>query len=434
MDGVSGVSVTVPSASEVAALDGRALDDLLWELEVARRQIEAAAVVVVDRADRSRQFLADGHRSVRSWVEAVTNCSAGDALRRQQSARALRILPVVAGEFAAGRVGVAQVHELGRLGANLRAVGQLPASQEVLLSAAKELRHRDFTIVTKRWECLADPDGAHRRHEIAHQGRLARIFPVGVEYRVEATMGSLQGQGLRDIFDRFVDAEFHADWETAKAKHGDDVNPSVLERTDAQRRADALSAIFETAASASTTIAPLPSVANLVIDYDSYEQHLRHALDGTPVDIDPASVRSRRCETTDGIPVDPQAAVVHVLLGRVRRIVVDAAGVIVDVGRTRRLFTGPIRQAAKALEPSCGWLGCYLRGVIAELDHAIPYSAGGTTDAANAELYCGHHNRHKHHHGYTARRQPDGTWTLHRPDGTIMQPPDANDGPDPPGG
>jgi hypothetical protein len=422
---VSGVSVVVPSASEVASLDGRALDWLLWELEVARRRVEAAVVAVVDRADRSRQFLADGHRSVGAWVEAVTNCSAGDALRRQQSARALRVLPTVACEFAAGRVGIAQVHEFGRLGANLRAVGSLPDSQAVLLSAAKELRHRDFALVTKRWEGLADPDGAHRRHEIAHEARLARIFPVGVEYRVEATMGSLQGQALRDIFDRFVEAEFHTDWDAAKAEHGDAVCPSLLERTDAQRRADALSTIFETAAAASTTTGPLPSVANLVIDYDSYEQHLRHALDGTPVTIDPATVRTRRCETTDGVPVDPNAAVVAGLLGQVRRIVLDAAGVIIDVGRTRRLFTGPIRDAVKALEPSCGWLGCYLRGVIAQLDHTIPYSKGGSTDPTNADLYCGHHNRHKHRHGYTARRQPDGTWILHRPDGTPMQPPDA---------
>ena len=50
---------------------------------------------------------------------------------------------------------------------------------------------------------------------------------------------------------------------------------------------------------------------------------------------------------------------------------------------------------------------------------------GGLTDAANAKIGCTHHNLFKHHNSYQPQRHPNGTWHLHRPDGTKMQPPDA---------
>ncbi|MDG2114385.1 MAG: hypothetical protein P8N02_17450 [Actinomycetota bacterium] len=49
---------------------------------------------------------------------------------------------------------------------------------------------------------------------------------------------------IKEIHDRFCDAEFQTDWEAAKAEYGDQVTANDLERTDAQRRMDALYAIF----------------------------------------------------------------------------------------------------------------------------------------------------------------------------------------------
>ena len=62
----------------------------------------------------------------------------------------------------------------------------------------------------------------------------------------------MQGSMIKEIFDRFCDAEFRADWDAARAEFGDAVTTNDLERTDTQRRMDALFAVFRQAASTTT--------------------------------------------------------------------------------------------------------------------------------------------------------------------------------------
>ena len=418
------VTLCLPSVDDVAGLDGVELDRMLWELEVARRQLTAAIVSVVDRCDRTAHYLADGHRTVRSWNAAVTNTSLAESTRRHKLARTLRDLSVVGDELFAGTVGVDQVVELALLHANPRCTDQLGGSEQLLLEAAKALEFADFRTVTKRWEQLADADGAHRQHELTHEHRNASITEAGGQYSWSTSHGVIQGVTMHNIFAAFCDAEFLTDWEATKLKHGDVASPTLMPRTARQRRADALVAIFETAATANNTGTGTGKLAdpvvNLTIDHDQFEQYLRQQIDGTPVVIDPASVLDRRCETIDGVPVDPRQAVALAIIGQVRRIVINTAGVVTDAGRLRRLFTGPLREALIAISPRCIWLGCTIRAAISQIDHLQPHSDGGYTDAANAAIACQHHNLFKHKHRYTAQRQPDGSWQLVRPDGTRL--------------
>ena len=102
VDGAT-ISVVLPSADEIDRLDGPELDQVLWQLEQVRRQIESTAASVVERCEHTGHFSADGHRTVRSWTMAVTNCSPGEAARRHRSANMLRLMPAVRAEFRAGR-------------------------------------------------------------------------------------------------------------------------------------------------------------------------------------------------------------------------------------------------------------------------------------------------------------------------------------------
>ena len=74
---------------------------------------------------------------------------------------------------------------------------------------------------------------------------------------------------------------------------------------------------------------------NLVSDLDQFEQHAHAEITGddSDVDIDPVTFRERRCETTNGEPVDPRQLVAAAFMGRIRSIVVDGAGIIVAAGR-----------------------------------------------------------------------------------------------------
>jgi hypothetical protein len=419
------MSLVLPSDAELESLERRELDDALRELDQIQRRVEHATAIVMGRCDRSGHFVADGHRSPRGWAMAVTNCSAGEATRRHRTATVLQLLPGVRAEFRAGRIGVAQVHLLAKLAANPRCRDQLAGSEQVLLEAAGELQFEDFKIVCQRWQQLADADGAHRDHERSLAHRNASIVDVDGEFELRSRQAPLQGTIMREIFHQFCDAQYRADWDATVAQHGANARAELMPRTPAQRRADALIAIFEAAATAGIDGVALEIVVNLVMDHDQFEQYTRHQLDDTAVSIDPAGVRQRRCETVDGVPIDPNQAVALAFVGHVRRIVVDAAGVVVNAGRLRRLYNGTLRDILQAIEPRCIWLGCTIRAAISQIDHLHSHAAGGATNAANAAVMCQHHNLFKYRNGYNARRDHTGQWHITRPDGTTLKPPNA---------
>jgi hypothetical protein len=419
------VAMRLPSGGDIAALAGAELDELLLELERIGRMVEAAKLDVIDHAERQARFLADGHRSTAAWTRAVTNCSPAQSRRRVRAARALRDLPGFGDALRAGEVGVDQVNEIARLHANPRCGGQVAESETILLRAARELEYADLCVVSQRWLTLADPDGTHRDHAAADAGRDFRIREHGAGFAIEAHCGVLQGTAIREMWQRFVDAEFITDWQAARELHGDSVSIGQLTRTASQRRFDAFFGMLEAGATNTGQAALADPVVNVIVDLDTFEQHLRAELGGAPPRIDPASILDRRCETIDGLPVDPRQVVALAMVGRVRRIVLDADHVIVDAGRLTRLYRGPLRQALQALNPRCRWLACLLRARISAIDHRHEYGEGGATSAANGQVLCDHHNRFKSQRDYRARRMPSGWWVIHRPDGTPLQPPDA---------
>jgi hypothetical protein len=421
-------------ADDWAEFPGRLLDQKLRQLEVAARRIEASIVGAVEVAERTGHYQLDGHRTVSAWTMATTNCTRGEATARTRSAHLLTRLTSITEEFFAGRVGVAQVREIARLAANPRSGSQVDGSEEILLEAAQTLEFADFRVVTQRWEQLADADGAHAEHERAHEHRNARVDFDGAVVRFETAHGVMQGTSMRNVFEAFCQAEFDRDWTWVKQTYGDDASSTHLPRTAAQRRADAFVAMVLAAAEAGVGGGrSIDTTVNLICDLDQFERRLEaEAVDfddlaspAPALDVDPATVRDRRCETTDGVPVDLRQMVAAALLGGLRVIFVDGAGVIVAAGRKRRFYSGALREAIMAIDPVCGWLGCNLRAQIAEIDHLQPRSRGGPTDASNAKIMCGRHNIFKQTADYQVERQPDGTILITRPDGSLLRPPDA---------
>ena len=297
-----------------------------------------------------------------------------------------------------------------------------------MVDAARSLEFADFRIVTGRWESLADADGSHREHDLTHEFRNARCNFDGAEFRFETSHGVVQGTLMRTVFDTFCHAEFDRDWAWVTDTYGDQATASLLPRTAPQRRADAFVAMILAAATSGVgDDLQIDTTVNLVCDLDQFERHAVAEItdDDTDVAVDPSSVIDRRCETTDGVPVDPRQLVAAAFLGRLRLIVVDGAGVIVHAGRKRRLFNGALREAIQAIDPMCSWLGCNLRAQICDIDHLEPRSRGGPTDPGNGKIMCHKHNVFKHTAGYTATRADTGTIHIARPDGSLLQPPDA---------
>src|SRR5215207_9838180 len=240
MVGMSTLSVelVLPSTEEIEALEGAELDAALWALEQARRRIEGATAEVVGRSDRSAHFMLDGHRSVKAWTMAVTNCSPAEAARRDKTARLVHMWPEVGEQFRNAEIGVAQVHELARLGANPRCGQQLAESGAVLVEAAQQLQYLDFRTVTQRWEQLADADGAHQGHDASLQRRNVTIIETGGEFEIHGRLPVIQGTILRELFAKVSEVWYHAEWVAHTLQHAT-VTKEWQARSTAQRRVNA---------------------------------------------------------------------------------------------------------------------------------------------------------------------------------------------------
>ncbi len=404
-------------------VDGRDAIVVIAELERFARRVDAAKAALVGAVDRSGVFRDDRHASAKVMVRHVAKLANPEASRRARVAKALRDLPVLAAAWRAGEVGSDQVARIARVHANVRVRRQLIAAEEVFLRRAQADDYRAFDLWVTGWVSRTDADGTCDQSQRSHTNRTAALVQeYDRGWRLRANGGELDGLEMREVFDYFIDAEFRIDWEKCVAEHGDAASVDKLARTDAQRRFDALAAIFARAASTPPGGTRPSIVTNIVIDWDTYQRELARLAGAQPPEPDPTNDTSFRCSSIDGHPLGPTEAVAGSLLGHVRRVVIGADSVVIDLSRRSRLFRGSAALAARLSSTTCYWPGCHVPASHCQIDHLTPYNdrgSGGETNPANGGPACGRHNRAKQH-GYAAWRDPTGSWHTTRPDGTEI--------------
>ncbi|MGB7880413.1 MAG: HNH endonuclease signature motif containing protein, partial [Ilumatobacteraceae bacterium] len=369
-----------------------------------------------------------------------------------------------------GRVGTAQAAAIARVDRNPRVRDRLVEFAPTLLELAEHLCHDDFVLALQRFELLADTDGAHRDRDEQHDRRNVHVTTVGGALHLDAAGGdALVNDELEAIFNRFCEHEFRHDTAARRAEHGDDAAGKPLARTHQQRSYDAFVNLMRRANAHLDTVDGAPdasgTVVDVVTDARTFGLILADAglaptenLTGAPIDpftglpagaerdllrdllADLDAFASMRCETSRGTLLHPHDVLRATLAGHVRRVVVDARSVPIDMGRKQRLFTGAAREAAKLLARRCDHAGCDLPDDFCDVDHVTEWNDGGPTDQDNAGIECQHHNHLKHRRRTTTRRGVHGQRYTIRPDGSIIlpvgaRPPtfptEADDGDDP---
>jgi uncharacterized protein DUF222/HNH endonuclease len=91
----------------------------------------------------------------------------------------------------------------------------------------------------------------------------------------------------------------------------------------------------------------------------------------------------------------------------ISRIVFGPGSVIVDVGRARRVVSGPTRRALQARDEHCQWPGCERPASMTAAHHLVHWIAGGPTDLANLVLLCHRHHWMVHEGGWRLARATD---------------------------
>jgi hypothetical protein len=418
--------------------DDPALIERLRTNELDSRRIAAEQAAITREVERRGLFRDDGHRSVKAFLRANLNWSNSQATSTIKVAALLDTVAGAGNALLNGHIGTAQANELGRLRANPRVGDQLTNTDtnttdantadtvNTLLDAAEQLKYEDFRIVAFRWETLADTNGAEQREANNIEHRDATVIDAGGELFMRASGGTaLDTAEMVAVFDSFVDHEFRLDCAARDATYGPNAPTSLLARTDKQRRRDALQNIFraaQTAANAGLTIGPIPTIVNIVASrYDTEHALGTAGLIPIPTDLSTPPLTQRRKETTSGSPINNDELVRSLVHGRIRSIITDNTGMPISYGRTRRLFTGPIRAMAKLLGHQCSHPGCNIPAERCQIDHLDEYANGtGQTSLTNAGLECSTHNRYKHRTKLTRTRIATDHIKTTRANGTPM--------------
>jgi Domain of unknown function (DUF222) len=162
-------------------------------------------------------------------------------------------------------------------------------------------------------------------------------------------------------------------------------------RTVTQRRADALREVCALALRTDT----LPDHGGerpqlvVTVPFDVLSGQLGAGMLDTGEMLTPEQVRRLACE----------AAIIPAVLG--------GDGQVLDLGKSRRLFTGAVRRALVLRDGGCSFPGCTRPPRWCDGHHIVSAFDGGPTSVDNGRLLCGHHHRVVHHEGWKIQLGPD---------------------------
>ncbi|MEU5907611.1 DUF222 domain-containing protein [Micromonospora sp. NPDC047467] len=163
-------------------------------------------------------------------------------------------------------------------------------------------------------------------------------------------------------------------------------------RSPGQRRHDALADICRLALRTNELPEHGGEPAQIVVTtgFDALARQFDAGTLDTGLRLTPESVRRLACD----------AAILPAVLG--------GAGQVLDVGRQRRLITGPLRRALVLRDGGCAFPGCDRPPRWCDAHHIRHWADGGNTSLANSVLLCAHHHRHLHHGDWAVRLGGDG--------------------------
>jgi hypothetical protein len=95
-------------------------------------------------------------------------------------------------------------------------------------------------------------------------------------------------------------------------------------------------------------------------------------------------------------------------------VVLGGNGQILDLGRSRRLFSPAQRKAIRLRDQHCRGEGCSVPAPWCEVHHLKPWSEGGNTDLKDGILYCTWHHHRAHDPRFSYDLLPNGDIRFHR--------------------
>ncbi|WP_375476771.1 DUF222 domain-containing protein [uncultured Jatrophihabitans sp.] len=356
--------------------------DALAAVERAKATLDARAQVLLHALAREGDAEQRSREWVREEVAAVLRLAPVTASRRLHDAtRLVDLLPATLAMLAAGTTTLLHARTLSDAVADLDPAAVAAVEERVLPRAATQTAG-EFRRTVQRAALAADPKGADGRHADALEKRRVELYPE------DHGMASVVAYLRADDAERLYTA---ADAAAAAARAADPHD----ERTADQRRVDAL-ADLATAALHATPVRwqgrkPAVRVSVALSTLLGLDNQPGELADYGP--ICPALARA--------IAADPS--------GTWTRLITDPAGRLLDYGQTTYRAPAPLREHIMAESETCTFPGCRRNTRRSDLDHLVPWAAGGRTSPENLHPPCERHHMLRHEGSWRVRRDNTGS-------------------------
>ena len=318
---------------------------------------------------RTDEYDQEGFDSPISWIKANCHMAGGAAADRVCVGEQLEHLGRSAAAVGMGEIGFAHLALIARTSA---AVGER-LNEPKLLSKASELSVRRFRTACMHERHAADPDGFVDEEK---QGVEARSLTMST-----ADDGTVL---INCILDKVGGAAVRTALEPLARRAGKDDD-----RLRDRRLADAL---VDLAMHALDT-GLVPQRTHMQVT-TSLETLL--GLSGAPA-----------AEMEFSLPISAEAVERLACDCSVTRILLGSDSTVIDVGRAKRVISGPQRKALRVRDRGCVWPGCDRPASWTSGHHLVHWIRNGPTDLSNLTLLCYRHHWMVH----------EGDWQIIRSDG-----------------
>ncbi|MEU7750830.1 DUF222 domain-containing protein [Micromonospora sp. NPDC049171] len=366
-------------------------DELIAALDATHRleqRLAAVKLALVREIDGRGTAHAQGASSTAVWLRERLRLTISTARRLVDLAAALDTgNPGIRAALANGDITVDQARVIGDTVATVHTSADAQAADKAVGVLIEWAGQFDPTLLRKLGTRILDhvaPEVADAAAQAALEAEARRANRDRHLTLSELSDGRLR---LAGILDTETAGLLRAAIDPLSAPSGPDDT-----RCAGQRRHDALAALCRL--TLRTTDLPEhggdPAQIVVTTTFDTLAGQLGPGTLDTGLHLTPDTVRRLACD----------AAILPTVLG--------STGQPLDVGRQRRLVTGPLRRALVLRDRGCAFPGCDRPPRWCDAHHIRHWADGGTTSLANAVLLCGHHHRHLHHSDWVVRLGGDG--------------------------
>jgi hypothetical protein len=397
-------------------------------------------LVLLGDFDARRGWASWDMTSCAAWLSWKCQMSSGTAREHVRVARALRDLPVIRGEFAAGRLSYAKARALTRIAT--------PENEAGLAEIAGPMTGNQLERFARAHRQVTQADDAAVRLQRRLAWRMEEDGSLAGTFRLPPLQAAVLLKALRAAAG---DLEHPHDAKAADVSA--ETRASQQPRTETSTSlADALAAIAESFLAEKVAAAGDPDVYQVIVHVGT--DAITSPAAPSPASTPPASSTTppptpppeapaepagsvsaetpepgrrlpghpadpARCHVEDGPAISASTAQMVTCTATLSWMLHDHDGTLLDVGRRRRRPTSAQRRAARERDKCrCRFPGCESRRV--DLHHIQYWSNGGRTKLANLISLCKYHHLLVHERGYQIAAARDGTFTFYRPDHTAI--------------